>query len=186
MSDYLDRTLSIKEQFENFLIRGFLERRIVDSLNGGNRDNIISRCSTKIYRIGFLNDTSVLLRIPNKFNEIGSWQSELAVENFCENSRKLWEKGVRNMPSFCLPVGYIDREKEVSYALLTEDLSDWGRNKFLGKHNPPLQSKREIKFPTGEVEEYYVDFGSRSYHEHSRKDLSYQFIANALDLTHYF
>ncbi len=136
----------------------------------------------KIYRIGSLDvDLPFCLRIPKGFNSEGLI-SKHEVESYCINASNLWDGGERNLTSFVLPVKY-NNKGELSYALLVEDLTNWGVNVFEGD-NISGEFKLKLKLKSGEIKEYYVDLGPRSYQSYSFYGIGdYKFTKNAIDLT---
>lgn len=163
--DYHKRSKLVLDELNNSIISGFYKNRILESLNGGNRENLIHRGTSEIYRVGILNEASLVLRVPCKFY-YSRLVSKVEVENFCLSNEVVFNKG-HNVTSFCLPVIY-DLEGDDNFALLCEDLTDWGRfglEDFIleGEVTASRYIKTKVDLDANMCGEFYVDLGSRSF-----------------------
>lgn len=167
IKDYMSRNELVLSKLNNSIISGFYKNRIVESLNGLNLENKINkRGNNHVFRIGIVDDFSIALRIPTGFNSCGIY-SKSEVENYCINANSVFDN-LLNVANFCLPVKHLKLDNHgdmcESYALLTEDLTDWGRFRLEDvKGCRSRIIKNKINFDGENCGEIYVDLGPRSY-----------------------
>ena len=167
IGDYKSRNSLVLLELENSIISGYFKNKIKDSLTGSNLENKISRRGNNdVFRIGVVGGMSLALRVPTGFNSCDIY-SKLEIETYCQNASSVFDNG-SDVPAFCLPVRYskLDRCGRIceSYALLTEDLTDWGRFKLEDVEGSMSRViKNKINLSNEDCGEVYVDLGPRSY-----------------------
>ena len=150
----------MKDKIESSSIFNYTKEKIMQSINkDGNQHNQIARSNNHVYRISTI-VLPLVLRIPSGYSDSISMGE---VGTYFYNANSFFYPG-RKMPAFCLPVkynGFVDGYEEEKYALLSEDLTDWGRYSLDFRTGYRETNRYPTQRPE-EEEEFDVDFGPRS------------------------